>query len=480
MQAVPKHEQGLFGRLTALMGESYVLHTPEALRAALRRGTLAVHRPARAGPFYLLLPLNTQPRAVRLNLAALPERAALPPVAVADDAALDRAVDLLRRHRRPVIKAGGGARGCPGEVRALAEATGAAVVLSPGALGVLPDAHPLNLHVGGSKGTLSGNWAMERADLLVAVGSRAVCQADCSGIGYPRVEAVINVNADPGDALHYNRTVALPGDAGAVLRRLLDRLAARGGADPERTREWRAAAAERKAAWAAYRAARYAEPVRADDAWGRPVLTQPAAIKVVADFARAVGATKFFDAGDVQANGFQVAEDDAPGETITETGASYMGFAPSALLASALADRPRYGVAVCGDGSFLMNPQVLVDGVAHGVRGTVVILDNRRMGAISALQVAQYGREFRTADGVAVDYVRLCGAVPGVAALDGGDSPERLRAALAAAHAHPGLAVVHVPVYHGPDPAGGLGAFGAWNVGNWVDAVQARYRETDL
>ena len=62
MQQVPKEEQGLFGRMTALMGGSYVLHTPEALRDALRRGSLAVNHPYRAGPFYLLLPLNTQPQ----------------------------------------------------------------------------------------------------------------------------------------------------------------------------------------------------------------------------------------------------------------------------------------------------------------------------------------------------------------------------------------------------------------------------------
>ncbi len=61
MQQVPKEEQGLFGRLTATLGQSYVLHTPGALRDALRRGALCVNHPYRAGPFYLLLPLNTQP-----------------------------------------------------------------------------------------------------------------------------------------------------------------------------------------------------------------------------------------------------------------------------------------------------------------------------------------------------------------------------------------------------------------------------------
>ncbi len=69
-------------------------------------------------------------------------------------------------------------------------------------------------------------------------------------------------------------------------------------------------------------------------------MTQPQAVKVAADFARDAGAVKLFDAGDVQANGFQIIEDDQPFETFTETGASYMGFATAGFMASAIADRP--------------------------------------------------------------------------------------------------------------------------------------------
>ena len=63
MQQVPKREQHIYGRITALMGQSYVLHTPEALRDALRRGALTVFHPYRRQPFYLLLPINKQPAA---------------------------------------------------------------------------------------------------------------------------------------------------------------------------------------------------------------------------------------------------------------------------------------------------------------------------------------------------------------------------------------------------------------------------------
>jgi 3D-(3,5/4)-trihydroxycyclohexane-1,2-dione acylhydrolase (decyclizing) len=289
---------------------------------------------------------------------------------------------------------------------------------------------------------------------------------------------VVNINGDLTDATHYNHTLALPGDISAVAERLADHLEALETAGGKR--DWLAQCAAKKAEWSAYKAARFAAPPLNDHTWQRPVLPQPAAIKVVADFAREIGAAKFFDAGDVQANGFQIVEDDASGETFTEAGASYMGFAASALIASALADRPRYGIAFCGDGSFMMNPQVLIDGVEHGLRGMIVIFDNRRMAAITGLQVAQYGEGFRTGDGVVVDYVRLAGAAAGVKAVHGGFSADELKQALNEAFEHDGLSVVHVPVYCGPHELGGLGAWGQWNVGNWCEDVQREWLAQDL
>ncbi|MBN8629683.1 MAG: thiamine pyrophosphate-binding protein [Rhodobacterales bacterium] len=476
MQQVPKPAQGVFSQISSLMGASYTLHSPGGLRDGLRKGASSVFHPWRPGPFYLNLPINTQEAPVTLRLDALPLRPAFPTLAPADDRALAIAARTIAGTERVAIKVGGGARKAASAVRRLAEAAGAAVVLSPGSVGVLPDAHPQNLHVGGSKGSISGNWAMEEAELLVVIGSRAVCQADCSGIGWPRVRRVINLNADPVDVQHYNATTALPGDAKVVA----DRLAAllEGMQRPEAKDDWLAAAAVKKAEWLAFRASRAAGPALVDPFWQRPVMTQPQAIAAADAWCRQAGVLKFFDAGDVQANGFQLVQDDSPFQTFTESGASYMGFAVSALLSQGLAANGNYGVAFTGDGSFMMNPQVLIDAVAHGVHGTILLFDNRRMAAISSLQEAQFGVNWRTHDGVEVDYLSLARAVKGVATFDGGTSPSELTEALTRAQAHPGLSLVHVPVYFGPDPAGGMGSYGQWNVGNWCADVQARYAET--
>ncbi len=478
MQQVPKPEQGLFGRITGAMGGAYTLHAPAAVRDALRKGATTVFHPWKAGPFYLNLPLNTQPADVSLRLDALPKRPEFPPLVPAGKDIIDQAARLIAAASRVAIKAGGGTRSAAQALTRFAEASGAAVVLSPGSTGVLPDAHPQNMHVGGSKGSISGNFAMDQAELLVIVGSRAVCQSDCSGIGWPKVRQVININADPVDVQHYNNTLALTGNAAHVLDALTKKLESL-DANPGQA-DWLRACTEKKTEWAAFKSARFTAPPLHDDVWQRPILTQPQAIKITDAFCREHNAIKFFDAGDVQANGFQIVEDEYPGETYTESGASYMGFAVSALLASGLAETPRYCVAFTGDGSFMMNPQILIDGVEHGVHATIVLFDNRRMAAISQLQVAQYGHDYRTRDAVTVDYVQMASAVTGVKALWGGVDAAALRKALDEARAHPALSLVHVPVYYGPDPLGGMGAYGSWNVGNWCAGVQEKYAATRI
>jgi 3D-(3,5/4)-trihydroxycyclohexane-1,2-dione acylhydrolase (decyclizing) len=330
--------------------------------------------------------------------------------------------------------------------------------------------------VGGSKGSICGNYAMENADLLIAIGTRAVCQSDCSRTGYPHVKKVININADPDDAAHYAHTLALVGDVRSTLEKLNQSLSF----DRSEKDKWLADCTEKKREWFSFKSERFSNPVLHDDYWQRSVLTQPAAIKIATDWAKIQGAVCFFDAGDVQANGFQIIEDDRPDQTFTETGASYMGFAISALLATGVSSQPFYGLAFTGDGSFTMNPQILIDGAQYGARGCILLLDNGRMGAITGLQEDQYGAGFATWNTIHIDYLAWARAVPGLLALDGGNTPESLKAALAEAGGYPGLSLIHVPVYFGPNPLGGMGVYGRWNVGNWCDDVQKLRHEIGL
>lgn len=479
MQQIPKPDQDLYLRVAATVGHAYMLHTPRAVSTALQRGLNVVDDPYMAGPFFLLMPMNTQAVTMgRFNLLELPS--GVPPALGAAVSGYDAAIEAIARSQRVVVKLGGGAAGAGAEICELLDLVDGVAVLSPRSLGVVPFEHPRNMTVGGSKGSISGNWAMENADLLISIGSRSVCQSDSSGTAYPQVRAVISINADPNAALHYPNSIPMVGDAKATVHRLVAELLAHGCEAETGSSEWYLACAAKRKEWDAYRSLRYEHPRLYAEELGSVVLTQPAAVKVITDWARSHDAPVFLDAGIPQALAFQVGEDDRVGRSYSDAGASYMGFAASALLSTAVTAKPFYGVAISGDGSFTMNPQVLIDGAAHGAHGAIVVLDNRRMGAISDLQESQYGAAYATWDGLPVDYVRWASAVTGVKALHGGDTPATLISALDEAHAAGGLALIHLPVYYGPDPLGNFESFGRWNVGSWSAEVQSMRHELTL
>lgn len=472
MQQIPRSEQSLFLKTMSHMSDTYSLQAAESLPAALKRGIGAVFNPSRERPFFLLAPMNVQAQTLeRFNLSELP----IPPVyssrTVPPATALSDAAGLIRNADRICLKAGRGAGQVSSDcLEAFLEKSGAVYVHGPAMPGLIPWSHDRNMGVGGSKGSICGNYAMENADLVISLGARAVCQWDSSGTAWQKARHIISINTDFSDATHYNRTLALQGDAGEVLSLLTDELGDDiPGGD---AKAWQTECLSRKNEWISFRNLRFENPVIFDEKQGRDILSQPAAIKCVVDFCDRHHFPKYFDAGDVQANGFQITDDEKPGMTYTETGASYMGFAVSGLLSSAIADEGRYTVAFTGDGSFMMNPQVLLDGIHLGVHGMIVLFDNRRMAAISNLQWDQYGEDFRTDDRVEVDYVAMAGSVSGVRAFQGGETMESLNNALEEAMDWNGLSLVHVPVYAGRDELGGLGAFGNWNVGNWCDRVQ--------
>lgn len=481
MQQVPKREQDIYGKITALMSESHVFHTPESIRDAMRKGYLKTKHPYKAGPFYFMLPINTQPKVIKgLNLITLPGRDSLELKNNLNDDQVEAFEKIINKYENIVIKAGGGSVKFSKELTEFSEHLNAPVVLAPGSLGVLPDAHENNMHVGGSKGSISGNYAMQNAKLLISIGSRSVCQSDCSGIGYPNAETVININADLSDMMHYNNTLGLNGDIGVILKQLNSALQSKKINRSNTKNNWIEDCRKKKKEWNDFKNRIYQNEVLKDDAFSRDLLTQPAAIKTAVDFSNKNKCVKFFDAGDVQANGFQIAEDNEPSDTYTETGASYMGFSASAILASAIADKPKYPISFTGDGSFMMNPQVLIDAVYLGLKGMVVIFDNRRMAAITGLQYAQYEKEFKTNDGVEVDYVQMANSVKGVKGFFGGYNSKEFNTALEEAYKFDGLSVVHVPVYSGTDELGGMGAYGSWNVGNWCENVQAEYAKQKI
>lgn len=476
LQQIPKDEQGLFLKMCSIMGNAYALYEPHSVFTALRRGAICTGKAGFSGPFFLLAPMNIQPVLLKnCNLLEFPKKFVSVKTACEDANTFRETTELALAAKKITIKIGAGSRGCGTEITDLANLLDAAIVSGPNSTGVVPYTEDRYMSVGGSKGSICGNYCMNEADLVVIIGARAVCQWDCSGTAWKKARRIINFNLDPQHAGHYNHTLPILGDARLNLRRWIDYLKARKIKPADGKSEWAKRIFAKKAEWEAFKQKRYANPVLKDEVWQKPVFTQPAAIKIACDFADSIGAIKYFDSGDIQANGFQVVEDEREDQTYTDTGSSYMGFAASALLVGALKEGNQYGIAFCGDGSFTMNPQILIDGVEHKTKGCILVFDNRRMAAISGLQRVQYGMDFKTNDSVKIDYVAWANAVSGVKGLFGGTTPDQLRCTLKEASDYNGLSLIHVPVYSGPDEFGSMGVFGDWNVGTWCQRVQAEH-----
>jgi 3D-(3,5/4)-trihydroxycyclohexane-1,2-dione acylhydrolase (decyclizing) len=471
MQQIVSNGQSAFFKMFSQMSETYLLHTPEAIYSAIRKGSAVTNHPTRQQPFFLLIPINVQPKVIpNFNPDKFGKKGNVL-IGPANTLHIKSAALSLSSGKKVIIKVGRGAKGGGELLHELSNLVDGVFVMSPSSLGIVPSSLACNMGVGGSKGSISGNYAMENAEILLVVGSRSVCQSDCSRTGYPKVKTVINLNADIYLAQHYDNSIPLIGDVSQTLELLIHEIVVL-AQERNNDNNWRNDCSAKKKEWLDHVRLTISKSPMSDKTWAQPVLTQPAVVSTVLDWVQKNDFKAFFDAGDVQANGFQIAEVDSEGWFYSESGASYMGFASSALLAGGVADKKFYGVAVTGDGSFMMNPQVLIDAVHSKTRGCIVLLDNQRMGAISSLQIDQYEADFATSDEVHVDYVAFANAVSGVKGIYGGTSIDELSEALNQAKLFEGLSVVHVPVYFGTDVGGGLGSFGQWNVGPWVMQVE--------
>ena len=141
-----------------------------------------------------------------------------------------KAVDLIANATRPVLYAGGGiirAGGSESLIR-FAELGSLPTVTTLMARGVIPDSHELALGMPGMHGNYTAITAMQRADLLIAVGARFDDRVTGDPDHFAPEAKVIHVDVDPAEIGKVrNPEVPIVGDAKIVLGQLIDELESR-------------------------------------------------------------------------------------------------------------------------------------------------------------------------------------------------------------------------------------------------------------
>jgi len=356
---------------------------PEQIIPALARAMQVLTDPAECGPVTLSLCQDVQAEAYDYPESFFAERVWSPRRVRPDLAELKRAVDALKKAKKPLIIAGGGvlySQASPA-LATFVEATGVPVCETQGGKSSLPDDAALNMAAVGVTGTSAANRLAEEADVVLAVGTRLQDFTTGSwSLFKNEAKTLIGLNVQAFDAGKH-RALPLVADAREGLKELQAALA--GWKAPA---AWTSNARKGKAEWQKA-AAKVTAPTNA---------ALPSDAQVIGAVQRAMGSgvTLLHAAGGLPGELHKLWQAGAPGSYHGEYGFSTMGYEIAGGLGVKMAKPDDEVVVMVGDGSYLMLNAEVATSVMLGLRLTVVLLDNRGYGCINRLQMATGGQNF--------------------------------------------------------------------------------------
>jgi acetolactate synthase I/II/III large subunit len=349
---------------------SATVNRADRLAEFVARG-LRIATSGRPGPVMLALPADVLGEEVAADPGI---RVQTSPVAGPEPEQIRAVVRRLAAARRPVVIAGGGARGARETLISFAEAWGAGVYASFRRQDVFPNEHPNylgHLTLGTPPETLN---ALHEADLVLVIGCR-LSEVTTQSYSLPRGDqAVIQVDTDPDEV-----GATVPIDIGMVsdARSALAALGAQTPPEPA-SRDW----AEAHGVYldsSTIPAPRSSEGID-------PSQVVEAMLETLPEDALLTN-----DAGNFSVFVHRYWRYNHPDTQLAPTNGA-MGYGVPAAVAAKLAAPERTVVACCGDGGFLMTGQEMETAVRYGAPLTVIVFRNGLQGTIAMHQKRHLGR----------------------------------------------------------------------------------------
>jgi acetolactate synthase-1/2/3 large subunit len=397
---------------------NYLVQRPEQIAPAIREA-FALARSGRPGPVLVDITKDAQQNTTEWEYDTSPVRMrGYRPDYSPSPADLQRAAEMIKSAKRPVILAGRGVlmSGTWDDLREFAERTNTPVAMTLLGLGGFPANHPLNLGMMGMHGEAFVNQAIQESDLLLGFGMRFDDRVTGNLKNYAPHARKIHVEIDKSEINKNVRVdVALVGDLACTLRQLLELVG------PAEHAEWLDAIRE----WKGDTAVR--------DIVNLPDNGHLYAAHVINDLWRATDgkALVVTDVGQNQMWTAQYYKQNYPGNFITSGGLGTMGFGLPAAIGAKFA-RPEAEVwVVAGDGGIQMTAQELSTAAQEGIKVNVAIINNGYLGMVRQWQEFFYDKRYSATPMRGPDFVKLTEAhgLTGIRVSSRGDVEPAIRMA---------------------------------------------------
>ncbi|WP_213982450.1 acetolactate synthase 3 large subunit [Sphingomonas sp. dw_22] len=378
---------------------NYLVKDPARLASVVHEA-FHIATSGRPGPVVVDIPKDVQVATARYENPGPIQHKTYRPQIQPDAAKIQEAVDMLAAAERPVFYTGGGIINSGPEasrlLRELAELTGAPVTSTLMGLGAFPASSDQWLGMLGMHGTYEANWAMNQADLIIALGSRFDDRVTGRLDAFAPNARKVHIDIDRSSVNKVVR-VDLPiiADVGAALAEMVASWKARGHPKPDLT-EWNAQIE-------GWRAARCLDFPEAPDA-----IMPQRAIRALWEATKDRAPIITTEVGQHQMWAAQHFDFEAPNKWLTSGGLGTMGYGLPAAIGAQLGNPGALVIDIAGEASIQMNIQELATATQYRLPVKIFILNNEYMGMVRQWQELTYQSRYSESYSDALpDFVKL-------------------------------------------------------------------------
>lgn len=382
---------------------NYLVKDPAKLGATIHEA-FHIATSGRPGPVVVDVPKDVQVATAAYAAPGPIQHKTYRPQVEPDATAIEQVVDMLAAAERPVLYTGGGVINAGPEaseaLRELVRLTGTPVTSTLMGLGALPASAPEWLGMLGMHGTYEANLAMNKADLVIAVGARFDDRVTGRLDAFSPTSRKVHIDIDRSSV---NKTVRIDlpviADAGRALAAMVATWQARGHPRPDIAEWWR-----RIEGWRATRCLNFPED-------GSDTIMPQRAIRALYEATKARAPIVSTEVGQHQMWAAQHFGFEAPNKWLTSGGLGTMGYGLPAAIGAQLGHPDALVIDIAGEASIQMNIQELATATQYRLPVKVFILNNEYMGMVRQWQELTYQSRYSESYSDALpDFVKLAEA----------------------------------------------------------------------